>query len=217
MIASLTGEIEQISGEQVVISCAGVGYLVNIPGRIAAGFVLGERAKLHTVQVVREDDISLYGFLETQDRALFALLRSVAGIGPKLALAILGHFETAALVQAIRGADEVRLTKVSGLGAKTAKLLIVSLAGKLDAYQGSGQSEVSDARHDRRSELMNDAVAALRNLGISERQAAQSVYEAFSALEASSKAVDVEALVRFTLSQLGRSRTTLSDPSEVKS
>ncbi len=116
-----------------VMTPGGVGYEVEIPTTVFERLPrAGEEVELRTFQVVREDAVLLFGFLEDAERVLFSRLISASGVGPRLALALLSALPGAALVRAIRDRNLAVLTGVSGVGKKTAERLAVELAGKLD-------------------------------------------------------------------------------------
>jgi holliday junction DNA helicase RuvA len=116
-----------------VLTAGGVGYELWIPVTVFERLPrVGEEVDLRVHQVVREDAIHLYGFLEDVERAVFTRLISAQGVGPRLALALLSALPAARLVQAIRAKDVAALTTVSGVGKKTAERMVLELAGKLD-------------------------------------------------------------------------------------
>jgi Holliday junction DNA helicase RuvA len=155
----LTGSIQSKQSPFVVVDVAGVGYAVAIPGRLQAALSIGERVTLHTSLIVRDDAFLLYGFETVEQLGLFDLLRSVTGIGPKSALAIVGTLSPAEISQAVTEENSKVFESVSGVGVKTAKLIVLTLAGKLKAVTGS--SNGSDV----------DLVTALQGLGWAERVA----------------------------------------------
>jgi len=131
MIAILEGTVEHAGRNAIILFVSGVGFHVHVPGRLAESLVVGRSVRLHTHTVVREDDISLYGFASPQDREFFKLLISLSGIGPKAALSILNSFESAVLIRHLLNKDEKSLTRVPGIGLKTAKRLVLELSEKV--------------------------------------------------------------------------------------
>ena len=127
MIASLRGLVADIAGPEVVLEVQGIGYLVTVPDRSALHFSLGEEVHLHTSMVVRDDHVAIFGFESREELGLFALLRSVTGVGPKMALAVLGHMTPGAIHDAVVSENDAAFRAVSGVGAKTAKLIVLSL------------------------------------------------------------------------------------------
>jgi Holliday junction DNA helicase RuvA len=205
VIASLRGAVIALTSGRAVIDVAGVGYLVTLTERHARALRIGDTVLVHTALVVREDDMSLFGFADETELAIFDLLRTVSGVGPKSALGVLGAMTPESIARAIADDDDAPFRAVSGIGPKTAKLIVVSLAGKLVApaaavTAGSGQSAEPGA-----GEALSALVAALSGLGWPERtalEAATTVVE--SDPEAASAGLPV--LLRRALSILGPAR-----------
>lgn len=188
MIASLTGRVLSISNGQVVIDVRGVGYLVNHLPQAASKLTLGEEVSLVTSLVVREDAFTLYGFLEPDELKVFELLRSVNGVGPKSAMAILSELSVERISQAVASESDGTFRAVSGIGAKTAKLITLSLSGKF-TVSGNAASTASDK-----------ALTALIGLGWSEKLAREAVEKVYSP-EASEKEI-----LKLALSYLSRGK-----------
>jgi len=144
----------------VTLEVGGVGLLVHTTNRIASTMTIGQNATLHTVLVVREDSLTLYGFLDAMELETFDLLRSVNGVGPKLALSILTSLSVAEIADAVASESDAVFRSVSGVGVKTAKLITLSLAGKISG--GSSTLITGTARA---------SVEALIGLGYSEKEA----------------------------------------------
>lgn len=141
MIARLRGTLAGRDPDRVeVLTPGGVGYEVFVPLSVWERLPrVGDEVELRTFQVVREDALLLFGFLEEAERLVFARLLAASGVGPKLALSLLGALPAARLVRAIRERDLAALTAVSGVGKRTAERLVLDLAGKLDDVPvGSG-------------------------------------------------------------------------------
>jgi Holliday junction DNA helicase RuvA len=132
VIGFLRGKVEFLTADQVTVSVGGVGLEAGVPTRLAAGLSAGQEIVLYTVMLVREDDISLYGFGSPEDKNLFRLLISVSGVGPKVALGVLSAFAGAEVKKAIAAEDAATLTRAPGIGLKTARRLILELKGKLE-------------------------------------------------------------------------------------
>lgn len=165
MIGRLTGVIAEKSPPQVVIDVAGVGYEVDVPMSTFFNLgALGERAVLLTHLVVREDAHQLFGFLTHEERATFRMLIKISGIGPKMALGLLSGLSVAELAQAVSRQEAGRLTKVPGIGKKTAERLLLELKGKLGADLALPATVANDAQA--------DILQALVALGYSEKDAA---------------------------------------------
>jgi Holliday junction DNA helicase RuvA len=175
MIALLTGEIAQRHPEAIVIDVAGVGYRVQIP--LSTFYSLPESGKvsLHIHTHVKEDALNLFGFLSAEEKDFFALLISVSGVGPKLAINILSHMPAAELALALVEADISRLTSIPGIGKKSAERLVLELQDKAANF---ALDEVVDAPAKSRTApagLREDAISALINLGYKENLATKAV------------------------------------------
>lgn len=168
MIGRLSGVIAEKAPPQVVIDVAGVGYEVDVPMSTFFNLgALGERAVLLTHLSVREDAHQLFGFLTHEERATFRLLIKISGVGPKMALGLLSGLSVAELAQAVSRQETGRLTKVPGIGKKTAERLLLELKGKLGADIALPAAVASDAQA--------DILQALVALGYSEKDAAASL------------------------------------------
>lgn len=165
MIGRLTGVIAEKTPPQVVIDVAGVGYEVDVPMSTFFNLgQLGERAVLLTHLTVREDAHQLFGFLTHEERATFRQLIKISGVGPKMALGLLSGLSVAELAQAVSRQEAGRLTKVPGIGKKTAERLLLELKGKLGPDLALPATVASDAQ--------GDILQALVALGYSEKDAA---------------------------------------------
>ena len=160
MIASLTGLVLTSSNGQIVIDVQGVGYLVHSTAQTVGSISQGDSVSFHTSLVVREDAWTLFGCRDKQELVVFELLRSVNGVGPKSALSILNQLSVEQIAQAVSDESDESFRAVSGIGSKTAKLITLTLAGKLVA---KGSKSASSSTHE-------SAVSALVGLGWSERQ-----------------------------------------------
>ena len=182
MIASLFGTIKSLKLDQLVIDVNGVGYLVNISSRTSGQLSLGRDAQIHTSMVVREDSLTLFGFLEIAERELFELLQTVSGIGPKVALAITQAMEISDLASAVKRRDENSISAIPGIGKKSAQRMILELEGKLDfAIKDMSIKELS---------WREEVIDALVGLGFSRRQAEGALND----LAASASAAELSAL-----------------------
>lgn len=131
MIASLRGTVASREADSLVLEVGGVGYLVHGPASVISSLPGDAPVLLHVRTVVREDAITLYGFLDPGSRRLFDALREVSGVGPKHALALLSALSPGALVQAVERGDEAALARAHGVGRKLAARLCLELKGKL--------------------------------------------------------------------------------------
>ncbi len=196
MIAYITGKLVEKSPASVVIDKGGVGIQLLIP--LSTFEKLPETTheiRLETFLYVREDALVLYGFTGANERELFLQLLTVSGIGPKLALTILSGIKIADFYQYVAKGDEVSLTRVKGLGKKTAQRLMLDL--KDFATQKAAQADSNPlSPRDPNAGIYDEALLALLSLGYTRSEAEKSISKAVSA---SSGAVTVEELVRIAL------------------
>ena len=170
MIAHLRGKIVSKHPNQVIVEAGGVGYDVNITiPTFSALPAAGSEVTLHIHTHVREDALALYGFLRAEEKRLFERLISVSGIGPKLAVTILSGMAADAMVAAIRDNDIARLTRIPGIGKKTAERMVLELRDKLEGLAAAPAAPQA-------SPLEEDVISALVNLGY-QRPAAERALE----------------------------------------
>jgi Holliday junction DNA helicase RuvA len=164
MIAVLQGSIAEKTPSRVIVDVAGVGYDVLVP--LSTFYVLGEPGAAVTLRIhthVREDIIALYGFITRLEQDLFERLIAISGVGPKLALAVLSGIEPAELIRAIRTQDVARLTRIPGIGKKTAERIGLELKDRLPAEMQI--AEPAPAASTAGDQLRDDLLSALVNLG----------------------------------------------------
>ena len=167
MIASLSGLVLSCSNGQIVLDVHGVGYLVNVTAQTAGSVTEGNNVSFNTSLVVREDNWTLFGFETRQELEVFELLRSVSGVGPKSALSILSQLSVEQISQAVSDDSDESFKAVSGIGSKTAKLITLTLAGKI-----VGSGSISNT-----AKFSESAVGALVGLGWSDRQAREALQQ----------------------------------------
>jgi len=201
VIASLRGTITGQSAGGVVVDVGGVGIYALVPLRTLRQLRIGEDTHLHTALVVREDDMSLYGFAVEEDRQVFDLLRSVNGVGPKSALGVLSEMTAGDIATAITREDDKAFTAVSGIGPKTGKLIIVSLSGKIAHLTGAETSPLAPGDNSLTPSSRHDIVAALMGLGWSEKVAGSAIDDVIASVEG--ELPPVTELVRRALAVLG--------------
>jgi holliday junction DNA helicase RuvA len=197
MIAHLRGRLLSKTPNQAIVDCNGVGYDVSISVTTFSELPAeGTEAKLFIHTHVREDQIALFGFADTQEKRLFERLLTISGIGPKLAITVLSGISSDRLVAAIRGGDHATLTKVPGIGKKTAERVVLELKDKLDDLA----VPTADSTGPHRGPVGDDALSALVNLGYP-RPVAQKAIE--TAIEKNpSAAEDFEALFRAAMAAI---------------
>jgi len=199
MISSLRGSVLHVSDDSVVIEVGGVGFSVAVTAQVARAAHVGGDLRLHTTLIVREDALSLFGFSEREELEASGLLLGVTGVGPKSALGVLSSLTVAQIAQAVAAEDDAPFRRVSGIGPKTAKLIVVQLAGKIVAPAGARNAGRTDAGA---GGIAAQVVQALVGLGWSEKVAA----EAVAAVSETAPDASVPVLLRQTLSELGPAR-----------
>jgi Holliday junction DNA helicase RuvA len=199
MIAHLDGVVSAVAPEGAVIDVGGVGLLVQCSPGTLAGLRPGERAKVCTSLVVREDALTLYGFGSDDERNTFELLQTASGIGPRLALAMLATFSPDGLRQAVAASDVTALTRVPGIGRKGAQRIVLELAGRLGSPgDGAAIFRAVNGQVSWRDQVRTGLV----NLGWQPKDAD----EAIAAIEPEEHdgEVDVAGALRAALRMLGR-------------
>ncbi|EZP29719.1 Holliday junction branch migration protein RuvA [Microbacterium oleivorans] len=197
MISSLRGRVLHLEPDSVVIDVHGVGYAVAVTAHHARQLHLGDEVFVHTAMIVREDAMSLFGFEERSELDVFGQLLSVSGVGPKSALGVLSALSVDQIATAVADEDDAPFRRVSGIGPKTAKLIVVQLAGKLIAPTRAASGAPLPQG------LGAQVAAALVALGWSERVA---VDTAETVLADAPAGATVPALLKLALAQLGPSR-----------
>ena len=199
MISSLRGRVLKAAGGSVILEVGGVGFLVNTTPALALASHEGDEAVLHTSLVVREDALTLFWFAARDELEVFELLIGVTGVGPKSALGVLSTLSPEQIAQAVEREDDAAFRKVSGIGPKTAKLIVLSLAGKV---RSTGVAAATPSGAVVTGSVADSVLAALTGLGWSDRIAAEAV-EATIADASDSEAGSVPTLLRLTLARLG--------------
>ncbi len=166
LVTSVAGTVEAIGPDWADISVGGLTLRVNVPGSTAESIgAVGERARLHTSLQVREESLTLYGFLNEDERQTFETLLGISGIGPRLALSVLSRFTPGSLAAAVDDGDSDAFLAVSGVGKRTAGRIILELKGKLEPDWALGPATPGD----------RDVIDALTALGYSDTEARQAV------------------------------------------
>jgi holliday junction DNA helicase RuvA len=206
MIGQLRGKLAEKRPNSVLVDVGGVGYVVAVSLSSYAG--LGELHAEVTLLIhthVREDALALYGFISAREKQLFEMLISASGVGPSLALKILSGMSVEELVPAIRGSDLARLTKIPGVGRKTAERMVVELKDRLEAMSAevavSARSKTTSSGA-AVTDVEADVLSALVNLGYDARAAEESV----AAGARSAGSGDFEKLLRAALSGMSQSK-----------
>jgi Holliday junction DNA helicase RuvA len=196
VIATLNGTVTRTSIGQIVLDVNGVGYLVHLTLPSSSEVSVGLDLFLNIEHVIKEDSETLFGFLTLEELQAFQLLCSVNGVGPKSALAVLGQLGVAGIEEAVVTANDEMFRSVSGIGPKTAKLIVLSLTGKLVS---SGSSSTSTNGQ--------NVVNALIGLGYAERQARGAV----ESLTKEESELPEQELLKRSLAALSLSRKVTKD------
>lgn len=197
MISSVRGTVLAVAGTTAVIEIGGVGLSVSITPPHAMALRVGAEATMRTALIVREDDLSLFGFREADELVVFDLLRGVTGVGPKSAMGVLAAMNPSEIAAAVGDENDGAFRKVSGIGPKTAKLIVVSLSGKMQGFAASAPFQ-----HTGTTSITESVLIALVGLGWSERVASQAVDDAVAGASEAERAA-VPALLRVALTRLG--------------
>ena len=205
MIGKLTGTVDSVGEDFVILDVHGVGYLVHCSARTLRELpAVGKAVALAIETHVREDQIRLFGFLSGGEREWFRLLQTVQGVGTKVALSILSTLKPADLASAIAMRDKAMITRAPGVGPKVAERVVTELKDKAPAYSSLDPAVVrlSDALEERRAPRpVADAVSALVNLGYGLPQAAVAVA---AAAKAAGEGAETAVLIRTALKELAK-------------
>jgi holliday junction DNA helicase RuvA len=197
VIAQLSGTLAHKTPGEVVVDVGGVGYQIYIPLNVFYAMPeIGGPVNLFIHTHLREDALQLFGFKEAADKQIFMLLNSVSGIGPKLAVNILSGISADELAQAIREGDQARLVSIPGVGKKLGERMVVELRDKLAALR---TQPTEKAGFDKGSQLMQDAVSALVNLGYRQAEVEKNVRDALR-----SGKQNLEDLIKDVLRRMSR-------------
>lgn len=169
MIASLRGTVLEIGLDRCVVETGGVGILVHATPAALSGLRRGSEGTLFTELVVREDSLTLYGFDSVEARTLFLTVQTVSGVGPRLALAILATLEPESLVRALGAGDVSALTRVPGVGKRTAERMVLELRDKIGSLFTTGSDTGVSASSG--SSVITEVAEALEGLGFSATEA----------------------------------------------
>ena len=186
MIGRIKGQLIEKKNDRVVIDVHGIGYVVYVTEKTARSLSLGNEARdisLFTELLVKEDLLQLIGFLTQTEKDWFNLLRSVQGIGAKVALTILNTLDASELLRSIRMKNELAFSAVSGIGSRMAQRLVVELSGRKDVavLEDEAVIEITDENNEqtlniiKRKEIQQDALSALQNLGFKSAEAKSAI------------------------------------------
>ena len=194
MITHLSGTVVEATPSQIILDVQGVGYEVLIPTSSFSNLPSpGQTAKIFTQMVIREDAHILFGFATVEERELFRMVKAVTGIGPKIALNLLGGLSPSEFATAVAEGNIKRLSQISGLGKKTAERIVVELKDKVGLPSRSPSNKAGQSESDA---TVRDAVAALVALGYKQPDAVRRVEAAQTML---GKGTDLDKLVKASL------------------
>ena len=171
MYAFIRGKIALIGEQHLALDVSGVGYKISVTQRFLQQAKLGEEVVLYTHLIVREDDLSLYGFATEQEKNMFERLIGISGVGPKAGMAILSSMTLNDIATAILSADARAFSKVNGIGPKTAGRIVLELKDKIDVSEAVGGEILASAE----STPVAEAMEALISLGYEKREAVSAV------------------------------------------
>jgi holliday junction DNA helicase RuvA len=197
MIASIRGEVCEVALDHVVIEACGVGYRVNATPSTLATLRRGTDARLVTAMIVREDSMTLYGFSDSDSRDLFQTLLSVSGVGPRLAMATLAVHEASALRKILSDGDVTALTRVPGIGKRSAERMVLELRDKVGHV-----AQVAGVPATNGHAVRSPVVEALVSLGFAAKQSE----EATDKVLADESDATTSSALRAALSLLGKTR-----------
>jgi Holliday junction DNA helicase RuvA len=203
MISLLNGTVRAISSDRLIVEVGGFGVSVLVNPQTASQATLGAQIQLFTSLVVREDSLTLFGFINDESRTLFELVQTVSGIGPKVALSILGALTPEDLGRAIAQEDVAAIEKVPGIGRKGAQRLILELKGKLSDLS-TGQSYTSH-----QPAWREQLTSALVSLGFSPKESDAAISNVVSELQTNdvdASTLDLSELLKLTLASGKSSR-----------
>jgi Holliday junction DNA helicase RuvA len=178
MYASLNGPVVAINETTAVLECSGVGYLCHCPSRTLAALQVGKPARLWVHLAVREEALTLFGFLEVAEKDFFLALTNVSGVGPKIGLSLLSYFTPTEITTAIASNQPSHLARASGVGKKLAEKIIVELKDKLGSLPILAASGVIGAQV---QGPFSEVASALQNLGYSPKVAETAAQKALEA------------------------------------
>jgi len=193
MIARIVGIAVSITPQSIVVDCNGVGYEIFVPSGRFQGIKAGSEVEVHTYLVVRENQLAIYGFPAIEEKKLFSLLLSCNGVGPKMALNLM-TLPIHELKCAVREKDIGIISRVPGVGKKTASRLVLELSGKINEIPGP---EISSQPE---SQMVRDAVEALVALGYKVDASRRAVGQVISS--GADKNVDVQTIIKKALKGL---------------
>ena len=201
MIASVSGKVAAVGPDAAIVEVGGIGLALSCTPSTLAGLRVGESAALSTALVVRETELTLYGFVDADEREIFEALQTAAGVGPRLAQAVLATYRPDDIRRAVATEDLTALCKVPGIGKKGAARIVLDLKDRLGAPSGAGISATVLPFKGSRSQTWEDQLrAALSGLGYGGREVDDAI--AAVAVQAAEGEQSVPVLLRSALTAL---------------
>lgn len=176
MISSFRGVVVSVGSNCCVVEVGGIGFSISVPTQVAASLKVGQNTTLVTMLIVREDSLTLYGFLHQDQRDVFEIMLGVSGIGPRIALAILSAYEPGIIRLGVSNGDDKMFSRVSGIGPKGARRIILELADKLPPLREVDSKLIAEDAFFWKPQVLE----ALVSLGWSEKEAGLALGKAIS-------------------------------------
>lgn len=199
MFYSITGKLSSFDENSVILENQGIGYEILIPHSIRQSLIDAGDVTIFVKQIVREDEIYLVGFKSPEDRRLFETLMTVSGIGPKQGLKILSDMPAGEIRNAIITGDVTSLSRIKGVGPKTAARIVLELKDKIKKLQIQDIPSSGNSQEKKKLEIL----LAMRVLGYTDSEARRSIDSAFQS-SSDIREKDVEDIIKFILSNIGR-------------
>lgn len=209
MISSLTGTVSQVGLHSAVIDVSGFGMQVQATPQTLSTLHVGNQVRIFTAMIVREDSMTLFGFIDPDERAVFETLLGVSGVGPRLALAVLAVHEPDAIRRAASSGDDKAFSKVPGIGPKGARRIVLELADKLVPLEADAPRAVGNP-------WQGQVLAAMMGLGWSEKDAGAAIEAAVKDSPEVAASGDVGSILKLTLRRLGQDGARSSARAAVK-
>lgn len=198
MYSYIVGVVTQKEANKITLENNGIGYEINVSNQTLDAITFeNDPIRIYTYLNVKEDEMSLYGFLSLEEKDMFLKLLTVGGIGPKMALGILSEITISGLMNAIASEDLKRLCKVKGLGKKTAERLILELKDKINPLEALALGKDEEVNMPDES-IINDAISTLTGLGVGKNEAYRMVKEV------ATKDMSLEQIITNVLRGMGR-------------
>ena len=200
MIGRLSGKISEIGIDYIVIDINGVGYIVFCSSKLISSYNIGDEVELITQTIVKENDISIFGFATNTDKEFFNHLLTIQGVGPKLAQTIIGSLNVNEIIQSVQTNDNITFTRISGVGPKLATRLVNELKNKkfISKLQNIKLKPSVEKEDTLNSQKILDATSALTNLGYSGVQVNKVIHDILSV----DKTISLEEVIRLSIKAL---------------